>query len=89
MFWGKSSMNPISHLIIISETKMKLIYNLFGHGFPPNLFGGNAANRDGCRLNKKTLKLEACATHMTHFKGRAVNLTLTALELDYTSHPQQ
>ena len=26
---------------------------------------------------------------MTHFKGRAVNLTLTALELDYTSHPQQ
>ena len=26
---GESSMIPISHLIIISETKMKLIYNFF------------------------------------------------------------
>ena len=35
-----------------------------GHGFPLNMFGGNAANRNSCQLNRKTLKLGGmCNTH--------------------------
>ena len=29
---------------------------VIGHRFPPNLFGGNAANKDSYHLKKETLK---------------------------------
>ena len=54
-----------------------------GHGFPPNMFGGNAANRDKCQINKKTLKFRGmCNAHDP--------LTLIALaKQPHASHPQQ